>query len=115
MVECNFDFYGRTLTGTPELRPRWKRGVALVEECVGEALGRIYVERHFPPAAKDRMDELVANLIAAYRREIGRAAVDEPTTTKARALDKLGEFTPKIGYPDEMARLLRPASSTRTT
>ena len=69
-VEANFDFYGRTLTGTPQMRERWKRGVSLVEGAMGEAVGRIYVERHFPPAAKAEMDELVANLVEAYRQSI---------------------------------------------
>ena len=70
LVEKNFGFYGRTLSGVPQLRERWKRGVSLVEGAAGEALGRLYVERHFPPAAKQRMDELVANLLEAYRRDI---------------------------------------------
>jgi len=98
LVELNFDFYGRTLSGTPQLRERWKRAVGFVEMAAGEALGRLYVERHFPPAAKARMDQLVANLLEAYRVNI----VDLPwmsEETKARALDKLGAFTPKIGYP----------------
>ena len=74
-VEANFDFYGRTLNGTPELRARWKRGVALVEGAIGEAVGKEYVARHFPPASKAQMDELVANLLAAYR------AVDRASST----------------------------------
>ena len=100
LVEKNFDFYGRTLSGVPQLRERWKRGVSIVEAAAGEALGRLYVERHFPPAAKQRMDELVANLLAAYRRDISELSwmSDE---TKARALEKLAAFTPKIGYPDK--------------
>jgi putative endopeptidase len=97
-VDANFDFYGRTLTGTPEMRARWKRGVSLVEGVMGEAVGRIYVERHFPPAAKQAMDELVANLIEAYRQSIQKLEwMGEDT--RERALDKLGKFTPKIGYP----------------
>ncbi|MFE5670254.1 M13 family metallopeptidase [Agromyces sp. NPDC056523] len=97
-VEANFDFYGRTLTGTPELRERWKRGVSFVEASMGEAVGRIYVERHFPPAAKEAMDELVANLVEAYRRSISELEwMGEET--RAKALDKLEKFTPKIGYP----------------
>jgi len=97
-VEANFDFYGRTLSGTPELRARWKRGVSLVEGVLGEAVGRIYVERHFPPTAKTAMDDLVDNLVEAYRRSI----VDldwMSAETRERALDKLGKFTPKIGFP----------------
>ncbi|HEY0775146.1 MAG TPA: peptidase M13, partial [Nocardioidaceae bacterium] len=97
-VEENFDFYGRTLNGTPELRARWKRGVALVEGALGEAVGEEYVARHFPPSSKAKMDELVANLIEAYRRNI--AALDWMTEpTKERAYEKLETFNPKIGYP----------------
>lgn len=97
-VDANFDFYGRTLSGTPELRERWKRGVSFVEGAMGEAVGRIYVERHFPPAAKEAMDELVANLVEAYRQSI--AGLDwMGEETRAKALDKLDKFTPKIGYP----------------
>lgn len=97
-VEANFDFYGRTLTGTPQMRARWKRGVSLVEGAMGEAVGRIYVEKHFPPAAKQQMDELVANLIEAYRQSI-RTLDWMGEETRKRALDKLEKFTPKIGYP----------------
>ena len=84
--------------GTPELRERWKRGVGLVEGALGEAVGKVYVERHFSPVAKERMDELVANLIEAYRRSITELdwMTDE---TKAEALDKLAKFRPHIGYP----------------
>jgi putative endopeptidase len=97
-VDANFEFYGRALTGTPELRARWKRGVAFVEGMMGEAVGRTYVDRHFPPAAKSAMDTLVGNLIEAYRQSIaGLAWMTEET--RKRALEKLGKFTPKIGYP----------------
>ncbi len=97
-VETNFDFYGRTLAGTPELRARWKRGVAMVEGALGEAVGKEYVARHFPPKSKEMMDELVANLLEAYRRSI--AALDwMGEDTKKRAYDKLDKFRPKIGYP----------------
>lgn len=97
-VEANFDFYGRTLTGTPELRARWKRGVSLVEGALGEAVGRIYVERHFPEEAKTAMDVLVEHLVEAYRGSI--TTLDwMGADTRARALDKLDKFTPKIGYP----------------
>ncbi|PWC05716.1 M13 family metallopeptidase [Agromyces badenianii] len=97
-VEANFDFYGRTLTGTPQMRERWKRGVSLVEGAMGEAVGRIYVERHFPPAAKEAMDDLVANLVEAYRQSIS-ALEWMGEETRAKALDKLAKFTPKIGFP----------------
>jgi endothelin-converting enzyme/putative endopeptidase len=99
-VETNFDFYGRTLNGTPELRARWKRGVSLVEGALGEAVGKEYVARHFPPSSKAQMDELVANLLAAYRESISE--LDWMTEeTKQRAYEKLDTFRPKIGYPDK--------------
>ena len=97
-VEENFSFYGRTLSGTPELRARWKRGVALVQGALGEAVGEEYVARHFPPSSKALMDELVAHLIEAYRHSI--ATLDWMTEdTKERAFEKLETFNPKIGYP----------------
>jgi len=98
VVEANFDFYGRTLTGTPELRARWKRGVSVVEGGLGEAVGRIYVERHFPESAKEAMDDLVAHLVEAYRRSIQRLEW-MTDATREKALEKLDKFTPKIGYP----------------
>ena len=97
-VDANFDFYGKTLTGTPELRARWKRGVSLVEGSLGEAVGRTYVERHFPSGAKAAMDILVANLIEAYRQSITNLEWMTPTT-RAAAIAKLEKFAPKIGYP----------------
>ena len=97
-VGANFDFYGKTLTGTPELRARWKRGVSLVEGSLGEAVGRTYVERHFPKGAKAAMDILVANLIEAYRASITNLEWMTPAT-RAKAIEKLDRFTPKIGYP----------------
>ncbi|WAB82387.1 peptidase M13 [Microcella daejeonensis] len=97
-VEENFAFYGRTLTGTPELRARWKRGVSIVEGAMGEAVGAVYVERHFAPEAKTAMDELVATLVEAYRRSITELPW-MTAETRERALDKLQKFTPKIGYP----------------
>jgi putative endopeptidase len=99
VVEEDFDFYGRTLSGTPALRERWKRGVALVEGALGEAVGELYVARHFPASSKERMDELVANLVTAYRESI--AALDwMGPATRERALAKLAAFTPKVGYPE---------------
>ncbi len=98
LTEANFDFYGRTLTGAQQLRERWRRGVGFVEGAMGEAVGKVYVERHFPPAHKERMDTLVGNLVEAYRRSI--TALDwMGEATKAKALAKLDAFTPKIGYP----------------
>ncbi|UFQ19770.1 MULTISPECIES: M13 family metallopeptidase [Streptomyces] len=98
-VQNNFEFYGRTLNGTPELRARWKRAVAFVEDAIGEAVGKEYVARHFPPSSKAKMDDLVANLLEAYRQSIARLdwMTDE---TKERAYEKLATFRPKIGYPE---------------
>ncbi len=99
-VQARFDFYGTTLNGIPANRERWKRGITLVERCLGEAVGKLYVERHFSPVAKQRMGELVANLVQAYRRSI--TELDWMTeATRVQALDKLGKFIAKIGYPDE--------------
>ncbi len=99
-VEANFDFYGRTLNGTPELRARWKRGVSFVEGALGEAVGKEYVARHFPPTSKELMDDLVDNLLAAYRESI--STLDWMSEqTKQRAYDKLDTFRPKIGYPEK--------------
>jgi len=99
-VKERFDFAGKTLMGTPEMQPRWKRGVALVEGALGEAVGKLYVARHFKPEAKERMKALVNNLIEAYRVDI--QALDWMSEeTKKRALIKLDKFTPKIGYPDK--------------
>ncbi len=98
IVEANFDFYGRTLSGAQEVRDRWKRGVALVQGALGEAVGEQYVARHFPPGHKARMEGIVATLVEAYRRSI--TDLDWMTAeTKAKALAKLDAFTPKIGYP----------------
>lgn len=98
-VDEDFDFFGRTLSGQPENKERWKRGVAVVESCVGEAVGRLYAERWFPPAAKERMQELVGNLVAAFRRSFSSLEWMGPET-RAQALEKLDAFTPKIGYPE---------------
>ena len=100
LVNQNFSFYGKTLSGTPELRERWKRAVSVVEGSLGEAVGKVYVEQHFPLEAKARMEELVANLIEAYRISIN--AIDWMSdATKLKALEKLSKFTPKIGYPNK--------------
>ena len=97
---ANFDFYGRVLAGSTEQRERWKRGVAVVEDALGEALGREYVARHFPPEHKEKMLQLVGDLLEAYRRSI--SALDwMGEETKARALAKVDAFSLKIGYPDE--------------
>ena len=96
----NFDFFGKTLSGTAEQRPMWRRAVNIVNRTLGEIIGKVYVKRHFPPEAKERMLTLVGNLINAYEKSIKELdwMSDE---TKLEALDKLSKFTPKIGYPDE--------------
>ena len=100
IVNQNFKFYGTTLSGTPQLRERWKRGVAVTEGALGEEIGKEYVARHFPPAAKAAMDELIKYLIEAYRISITNLDWMSPAT-KTKALEKLGKFTPKVGYPDK--------------
>lgn len=99
-VDTDFAFYGTTLSGTPRIKDRWKRGVAVVEGGLGEAVGQIYVAEHFPEGNKARMQTLVANLIAAYRDSItGLDWMGE--ATKLEALKKLDTFRAKIGYPDK--------------
>lgn len=100
LVAQNFSFYGTTLSGTLQLRERWKRAVSVVESAVGEAVGRIYVEQHFPPQARAEMEALVENLVSAYRESITNLSWMSEST-KEKALEKLGKFTPKIGYPDK--------------
>ncbi|WP_334152406.1 M13 family metallopeptidase [Microbacterium sp.] len=99
LVQENFSFYGTELTGVPTIRERWKRGVSVTEGALGEAIGKVYVERHYPPTAKAAMDELVANLIEAYRQSITKLEW-MTAETRERALAKLDSFTPKIGHPD---------------
>ena len=99
-VETNFAFYGTTISGTPRNKDRSKRGVAVVEAALGEAVGQIYVARHFPEGHKARMQTLVGNLIEAYRQSIS-ALEWMGEDTKAEALRKLGAFRAKIGFPDE--------------
>ena len=98
LVAEDFAFYGRILSGTEQIRERWKRAVSLVESLMGDAVGRLYVQRHFPPEAKARMDELVTNLREAYRVSISDLEWMTPQT-RERALAKLDRFTAKIGYP----------------
>jgi putative endopeptidase len=95
----NFEFYGKTLSGTEKQQEMWRRGVSVVNGNVGEIVGKVYVKKHFPPQAKERMLGIIANLIRAYEVSIRNLdwMSDE---TKAEALDKLSKFTPKIGYPD---------------
>jgi endothelin-converting enzyme/putative endopeptidase len=98
--QAHFEFYSRTLNGIEEQRERWKRGADFVNANLGEAVGKLYVERHFPPDAKAQMDELVANLQAALKERLGRNEwMDEET--REQALAKLATFEPRIGYTEK--------------
>lgn len=99
-VAEKFDFYGSKLTGAPQNRDRWKRAVSVLEAGMGEAVGQIYVQRHFQPESKAQMDVLVSWLIEAYRQSIQNLDWMTPET-KQRALEKLDKFNPKIGYPQQ--------------
>ncbi len=94
-----FDFHGRTLNGQPQQRERWKRAVAAVNGALGEAVGQVYVQRHFPPQAKAQMQELVENMRIAYGQRIDQLSWMS-AETKVVAREKLAAFRPKIGYPD---------------
>lgn len=97
--EANFEFYSRTIRGVEEQRDRWKRGITLLDRYIGEGLGELYVERHFPPEHKSQMDALVRNLRASLRTRLeGLAWMDDET--RAEALTKLSTFEPRVGYPD---------------
>ncbi|MBC7416415.1 MAG: M13 family peptidase [Herminiimonas sp.] len=99
-VEREFAFYGGTLRGVPVNEPGWKRGVRLVEGGTGEILGKLYVEKYFPPENKARMEKLVANLLVAYKQSIDTLDWMSPATKK-EAQAKLATFAPKIGYPSK--------------
>ncbi len=99
-VDENFAFYGATLSGVTEMRPRWKRGVGAVEGAMGEAIGKLYVEQYFPADRKVRMDALVKNLLTAYKQSIDKLDWMSPATKK-QAQIKLAKFTTKIGYPNK--------------
>jgi putative endopeptidase len=98
--QAHFEFRQKTLSGTPEQQPRWKRGVALVDGQLGEALGKFYVESYFPADSKAKMQTLVADLRVAMKGRIENLAWMSPQT-KAKALEKLAKFNVKIGYPDK--------------
>ena len=95
----NFEFYGTLLSGATQQRDRWKRGVALVESLVGQEVGKVFVEKHFPASSKEEMLELVAYLVEAYRERIAQLPW-MTEATRGRALEKLDQFKAKIGYPD---------------
>jgi putative endopeptidase len=99
-VDAHFAFYGTALRGIPQNRERWKRGIGLVERSIGEGLGKLYVTQYFPPESKARMDQLVKNLLAAYKADID--TLDWMSAqTKQKAQEKLAKFTTKIGYPSK--------------
>jgi len=98
--QARFDFYSKTLSGTQVQRERWKRGIQMVNGALGESVGAVYVAKHFPPASKAQMTELIENLRGAYQERIAKSAwMDEPT--RKAALVKLAAFEPRIGYPDK--------------
>lgn len=100
VIAANFDFFGKTMSGRKENYPRWKRATSQVESQMGEALGKMYVERYFPAAAKARMEKLVENLQISLAQRIREQDWMSEDTKKA-ALDKLNSFYVKIGYPDK--------------
>jgi len=97
--EARFAFRGTALTGATEEKPRWQKAIADLNGALGEAVGQLYVAKHFPPAYKARMQELVGNLLASYKESIDGLAWMTPAT-KAQAQDKLAKYMVKIGYPD---------------
>ncbi len=99
-VNANFEFFGRTLSGAEQLRPRWKRVTSTVDGAMGEALGQLYVERFFPPEAKHRMVEMVNNLKEAFALRINDAAWMSDATKKL-AIEKLSTILVKVGYPEK--------------
>jgi predicted metalloendopeptidase len=99
-VETRFDFYGRTLQGVKEMQPRWKRALNNLDAALGELLGKVYVDEHFKPEAKARMERLVENLRGAFREGIDKLEWMGPETKK-EAHAKLAAFRPKIGYPSK--------------
>ncbi|HXY97178.1 MAG TPA: M13 family metallopeptidase [Steroidobacteraceae bacterium] len=98
-VEEAFAFYGRVLTGTPQLRDRWKRAIDATDSALGEAIGKLYVARYFPPAEKARAEEMVRNLLAAFATRIDRLEWMAPAT-RAQAKAKLATLKVGVGYPD---------------
>jgi predicted metalloendopeptidase len=98
-VEERFAFYGRALSGTPQLRERWKRAVSATNASLGDAVGRLYVKRHFPPEAKAAAEEMVRNIVAAFGRRVDRLDWMSPQT-KEQAKRKLGTLYVGVGYPE---------------
>jgi putative endopeptidase len=96
--EARFDFYSRTLNDVPEQRARWKRGIAMLDGDIGEAVGQLYVAKYWPANTSRMADELVADMREAYREKISNAAWMD-AATRAKALEKLGTFDPRVGHP----------------
>ena len=99
-VNANFEFYGKAMSGSKELKPRWKRSIDVVNSALGEVVGQLYVEKYFPSEAKERMMELVDNLMKSLGERIDNLEWMSETT-KTKAQEKLAAFTVKIGYPDK--------------
>ena len=109
--DTDFAFYGTVLGGTTQQLDRPTRGVHLLDDELGEALGKLYIAKYFPPEAKAKAEALVANLLKAYEQDIQTLAWMSDAT-KQKALEKIHDFTPKIGYPDkwrDYSRLYRDA------
>ncbi|HEY2748956.1 MAG TPA: M13 family metallopeptidase [Polyangia bacterium] len=100
IVDEDFAFYGKTLSGTPELRPRWKRAIAATDAALGEAVGKLYVAKYFPPSEKARAEAMVKNIVAAFARRIDKLEWMAPAT-KAKAKAKLAALKVGVGYPDK--------------
>ena len=100
VVDTSFEFYSKTLLGAEEQRPRWQRAVGSMNGAMGELLGQLYVEKHFPPEAKERMNDMLYYLSEAYADSIKNLEWMSEET-KEQALIKLSKFTPKVGYPDK--------------
>ena len=99
-VDQRFDFYGKTLSGTPQLSPRWKRGLNSINGALPDALGKVYVERYFPAEAKVRLQKMVANIVDAFRKRIDQLDWMAPATKK-EAQEKLRTLYVGVGYPDK--------------
>ena len=111
-VEARFEFFGKTLRGQQQQRQRWKRGVQLVNGSMGEALGQLYVQKHFPAASKARMETMIANLLEAYRQSITSLDWMTPETRK-EALAEAGEVLAEDRLSEQVARLQQAAGEGR--
>ena len=96
----NFNFYGKVLSGQPEQEPRWRRAFHTIDGSIGEAVGQLYVEKYFPPEAKQQMNELVENLKTVFSDHLKNASWMSDAT-REKAMAKFARFTLKIGYPDK--------------